>query len=90
MGLSEETDAAVIVVSEETGTISVSYRGRLSHGLDANRLKRFLAALMLRGNGAQKPWRRVQEKLNFTPEGIAQSERLAAQEKTDGGPVAVD
>ena len=30
VGLTEETDAVVVIVSEETGTISVSYRGRLS------------------------------------------------------------
>ena len=29
MGLSEETDAVVIVVSEETGRISAAYNGRL-------------------------------------------------------------
>ncbi|MEO0074328.1 MAG: diadenylate cyclase CdaA, partial [candidate division WOR-3 bacterium] len=34
VGLSEETDAVVVVVSEETGAISVAYRGRLSRGFD--------------------------------------------------------
>lgn len=48
VGLSEETDAIVIVVSEETGTISVAFRGRLSRGLDEDRLRRLLSALLLR------------------------------------------
>ena len=61
VGMSEETDAAVIVVSEETGTISVSYRGRLSRGLEEARLRRFLSALLLRGKGAESAWRRAQE-----------------------------
>lgn len=83
VGLSEETDAVVVVVSEETGTISVSYRGRLSRGLDSERLKRFLSAL-LKGKPAESAWRRAQEQLNLTPEGIAKSEKLVSQEKTSG------
>lgn len=83
-GLSEETDAVVVVVSEETGTISVSYRGRLSRGLDGERLKRFLSALLLKGKRVESAWRRVQEQLDLTPEGIAKSESLAEQEKTSG------
>jgi len=42
IGLSEETDAVVIVVSEETSRISVAYRGRLEVGVDADRLREFL------------------------------------------------
>ena len=80
VGLSEETDAVVVVVSEETGTISVTYRGRLSRGLDAERLKRFLSAL-LKGKKADSTLRRVQEQLDLTPEGIAKSEKLSKQEK---------
>jgi diadenylate cyclase len=46
-GLSDETDAVVIVVSEETGAISVSHDGRLMQNLDENRLRRFLSGLLL-------------------------------------------
>ena len=84
VGLSEETDAVVIVVSEETGTISVSYRGRLSRGLDDERLRRFLSALLLRGRGSESAWKRAKEQLDLTPEGIAKSEKLAEQEENSG------
>jgi len=82
VGLSEETDAVVIVVSEETGTISVTYRGRLSRGLDEDRLRRFLSALLLKGQTSESAWRRAKEQLDLTPEGIAKSESIAEQEKS--------
>ena len=81
VGLCEETDAVVVVVSEETGTISVSYRGRLSRGLDEERLRRFLTALLVKGHKSESAWQRAREKLDLTPEGIAKSENLADKEK---------
>lgn len=38
LGLSEETDAVVIVVSEETSMVSVALRGQLERGVDRERL----------------------------------------------------
>lgn len=43
MGLSEETDAVVVVVSEETGDISVAREGTLTSGLDPEGLRELLA-----------------------------------------------
>lgn len=42
IGLTERTDAVVLVVSEETGLISVAYRGDLVRGLGENSLVRIL------------------------------------------------
>ena len=39
IGLTEESDAFVVVVSEETGLISVAYNGRIVRRLDVNRLR---------------------------------------------------
>ena len=39
LGLAEETDAAVIVVSEQTGAISVAHRGTLAERLDEGALR---------------------------------------------------
>lgn len=43
MGLSEETDAVVAVVSEETGDISISVSGRLTRHLDEKEFGRVLS-----------------------------------------------
>jgi len=81
VGLSEETDVIVIVVSEETGAISVCYRGRLSSGMDGEQLKKFLSDLMLKQ--PDTVWHRAQEELDLTPEGIAKSEEMKQEIKTD-------
>ena len=44
IGITEETDAMAIVVSEETAQISVALRGRLERDVDMVRLKTSLAA----------------------------------------------
>lgn len=45
IGLTEETDAVCVVVSEETGAISVSVYGKLTRDLDEEGLKRVLKSL---------------------------------------------
>jgi diadenylate cyclase len=44
LGLSEETDALIVVVSEETSGISVARRGQLERGVNLPRLKELLAS----------------------------------------------
>lgn len=45
IGVTEESDAIVVVVSEERGTISVTHNGRIIRNLDAGRLDSVLHAL---------------------------------------------
>jgi diadenylate cyclase len=55
LGLSEETDALVVVVSEETGIVSVAHRGRLQRGVTPDRLQHILAAGALPGENGGAP-----------------------------------
>lgn len=48
IGLSQETDAAVIVVSEQTGMISLATKGELQRGLDKEELKNKLLKYLQR------------------------------------------
>ena len=43
VGISEVTDSLTVIVSEETGKISVAYGGKLERGLDTERLKERLS-----------------------------------------------
>jgi diadenylate cyclase len=45
LGLAEETDACVFVVSEETGAISIAHKGELKWNLDEGQLRSELAAI---------------------------------------------
>jgi len=45
LGVAEESDAAVVVVSEETGTISLALEGRLHRGLDEEKLTQWLRSV---------------------------------------------
>jgi uncharacterized protein (TIGR00159 family) len=46
IGLTEETDAIVVVVSEEDGTISLVREGRITRGMDAGTLRNTLQKLL--------------------------------------------
>ncbi len=64
IGLSEETDAVVIVVSEETGMTSVGYEGRLIQELELEDLRRLLTDILLKTQAAESRWSRVKNSLS--------------------------
>lgn len=53
IGLTEETDAVVVAVSEETGLISYAYKGQLVRGVSQEELRAFLSSVLLKRSQPQ-------------------------------------
>ena len=47
IGLSEETDAIVVAVSEETGSVSYAYKGQFVRGVTVEALRAFLTSVLV-------------------------------------------
>jgi diadenylate cyclase len=54
LGLSDETDAAVVVLSEETGIISLAFNGELRRPLTTDELRSQLIAILLQNKADEK------------------------------------
>ncbi len=58
LGISEVTDAITVIVSEETGKISVAYKGVLRRGLSGDELREMLRqAQPIEGEEVKKPYK---------------------------------
>ena len=62
IGLSEQTDALIVVVSEETGTVSVAEDGHIDRHLDSTKLREYLTPIFAGENDSLRDkvrnWRR--------------------------------
>lgn len=56
LGISEATDAVAVVVSEETGSISIAHSGRMIRRIDPERLENILMAFYRPMNAPQRSW----------------------------------
>jgi diadenylate cyclase len=56
IGMTEVSDAVTVVISEETGRISVASGGRLISRLDSKRLRTVLSAMYGPQNADEQPW----------------------------------
>jgi uncharacterized protein (TIGR00159 family) len=75
VGITEEADAVVVVVSEETATISVVMAGEMIRDLDAPRLRVVLRDLLARSErepeAAEKPAEKIPEQVSSDGTGAA-------------------
>lgn len=83
LGITESTDAIAVVVSEETGLISVAHNGKLIKGVDQRRLEQLLRAFFRNQllddtfsggtNNGQRIWQRLRIGKSHVGEGESQS-----------------
>ena len=73
VGLSNEADPLIIVVSEETGVISVAERGELTRGLTVSDLRRVLSEGMTKVELEDRPIEEEDEEDNVAAKGEGKS-----------------
>lgn len=72
LGVTEETDALVVVVSEETGIISIAYKGNIKRGISPDKARRYLDWL-------------VDENKPFTFKDVLEDTEKNDEENDEGG-----
>jgi diadenylate cyclase len=77
IGITEETDAVALIVSEETGGISLAVDGKITRRLDAASLRRRLNELLLvadevTGTGTTSPDTKIAAAVADEPHGVAE------------------
>lgn len=80
IGVTEETDAIVVVVSEETGAISMAYNGKLRRGLEEERLRRMLSSMLRRERTGLA---RFREKIDTGEADLSDTALMTIKEKQD-------
>jgi diadenylate cyclase len=64
IGLSEETDAVVVAISEETGSISYAYKGQFVRGVTLEALRALLTSVLVKPAPSRKWLRSVRAFIN--------------------------
>ena len=84
IGLTEETDAVVVAVSEETGAVSYAYKGQLVRGVSLEELRAFLTSVLITPAARSRNWVRF---LRFWSRDRSKNAAvLLAQPSTTGTP----
>jgi diadenylate cyclase len=55
MGISEETDAIALVISEETGALSLCFQGKLEHDLEPDEMRQRINEILTDGGAGAHP-----------------------------------
>jgi diadenylate cyclase len=89
IGLSEETDAVVVVVSEETGAISYAYKGQFVKGVTLEGLRAFLTSVLLNPTRSRNwlGWLRswTIDRVKPVPAAVAKTDSVAAPTPNETG-----
>jgi diadenylate cyclase len=86
IGLSEETDAVVVVVSEETGAISHAFKGQLVRGVSLEELRAYMTSMLVTPAQSRnwlawvKSWTR--DRMRSNPVLVAKSDSPSATSTT--------
>lgn len=93
IGLSEETDAVVVAVSEETGAVSYAYKGQLTRGVSLEELRAFLTSVLITPASRSRNWVSwirfwSRERSKKSPEVLAHSDAAPAPTTTSTSSVA--
>ncbi|MSP60653.1 MAG: TIGR00159 family protein [Myxococcales bacterium] len=91
IGITEETDAVVVVVSEERGTVSLCFGGNIARDLDAATLRKALLGLFHKEKGKRaRPPGPAPKARRSDPSEPTQSivARVIGEERTDREPAA--
>ena len=81
VGISENTDSMTIVVSEETGKVSVAYGGELFRALDVSELRSKLELIQEKHVGERKLFKKFKKKENEKE--TVEANNAAGEEKQD-------
>jgi uncharacterized protein (TIGR00159 family) len=87
LGITEETDAVVVVVSEERGTISICFGGNIIPAIDEATLRQALTGLFGKGARAKKKDKPKEAKRLVTPAPSKAGEPLSM--RVPVGPVSI-
>jgi diadenylate cyclase len=88
IGLSEETDAAIVVVSEENGMLSYAHKGQLVRGVTVEELRAFLVSVTLRPSRANPLGRWLRLWLNVTAQTAGPAVITKREPRPAGKPAA--
>lgn len=83
LGLSEESDSITIVVSEETGQVSICHSGILERNLSVDKFRRRLSQLLLHDKDQTAPDQRLENQANM-PDSRERPVVPGAQERERG------
>lgn len=75
VGISEETDSFTIIVSEETGAVSVAYEGKLSRNIEAKILRLRLEQILNKQKDAEEEAKQAKKRSIFKGIGKSKNEK---------------